>query len=243
MENTMLYYTYKVTNKKNGKYYFGAHSSNSLDDGYLGSGTGIKRAVKKYGRESFERTVLEVFDNEDDLYLAEEKLIPQSIVDDRMSYNGTLGGRGGWSHIDVRGDKNPMKNPEVAAKSAKALKAVKNGPKKEFYDEIARQNQKKSVIANTGKPRSEETRRKISEAQIGKVISEETKQKMKEAWKTREPDSDETRQKKSEAQKRLSRDMGALTRGKKQSPEQIAKRSAAMKESWRKRKLLKEQTN
>jgi hypothetical protein len=73
-------------------------------------------------------------------------------------------------------------------------------------------------IANvTGRPCSEETKRKISEAQVGKVISEETKQRQRIAAKNKAPPSEETRKKLSIAGK-----------GKKISAETIAKRVKKM---------------
>lgn len=51
----MIFYIYKVTNIINGKYYIGQHRTKKLNDGYLGSGTNIIRAIKKYGKENFKK--------------------------------------------------------------------------------------------------------------------------------------------------------------------------------------------
>ena len=51
------YFTYKITNLLNGRFYLGMHSTEDLDDGYLGSGVAIQRAVRKYGKENFSKEV------------------------------------------------------------------------------------------------------------------------------------------------------------------------------------------
>ena len=55
----MVWYCYETVNKVNGKYYRGkSGSSNPEKDGYLGSGTLLKKAIQKYGRAAFCKKIL-----------------------------------------------------------------------------------------------------------------------------------------------------------------------------------------
>lgn len=86
-------FVYKTTNLLNGRYYIGVHTTENENDGYLGSGTAITEAVKKYGRENFAREILEYYDTPSKAYEAEESLVD---VNDPLSYNMKKGGFGGW---------------------------------------------------------------------------------------------------------------------------------------------------
>ena len=79
----MIYFNYITTNKINGKRYVGAHSTNNINDGYLGGGKIIGQAIKKYGKENFTRDVLnrtltskEAFHNEKFLIEMYNTLVP-----------------------------------------------------------------------------------------------------------------------------------------------------------------------
>ena len=65
--NEVKYCVYLTTNKVNGKTYVGQHRYNKLYDGYLGSGTLIRRAIAKYGKENFEIEYLETDLSEDEV--------------------------------------------------------------------------------------------------------------------------------------------------------------------------------
>ena len=44
-----IHYNYITTNKINGKRYVGMHSTDNIDDKYLGSGQLLIKAINKYG--------------------------------------------------------------------------------------------------------------------------------------------------------------------------------------------------
>ena len=62
-----FYGIYKITNLLNGKMYIGQHTTSNLDDGYMGSGLLVTRAVKKHGVDCFRKEWLMFCEDKDDL--------------------------------------------------------------------------------------------------------------------------------------------------------------------------------
>ncbi len=96
---------YKTTCNTSGKFYYGIHTTNNMDDGYLGSGIYIKRSIAKYGRDAHTRIVIASFDSRDELVLAECDLVTTDLMNDPMCMNMKIGGLGGWSHVTVAWNK------------------------------------------------------------------------------------------------------------------------------------------
>jgi len=89
----MFYFLYQTTNLLNGKIYVGVHKTNNLDDDYLGTGTLIKQAIKKYGKQNFKRVILEMFDTADSMYLRESQVVTKAFTDREDVYNIRVGGK------------------------------------------------------------------------------------------------------------------------------------------------------
>jgi hypothetical protein len=99
----MFYYLYLITNLINNKIYIGVHKTKNMNDGYMGSGKVIRRAIAKYGSENFSKQVLEVFDNELYMFSKEAELVSDEFLARDDVYNLRRGGSGGnFSLEDVR---------------------------------------------------------------------------------------------------------------------------------------------
>lgn len=89
-------FIYKTTNKVSGKAYVGMCANTSNYRTYLGSGKLLSQAIDKYGKENFEREILEYCDTEEELRVAEMKWIKYyNAVESNTFYNLHEGGRGG----------------------------------------------------------------------------------------------------------------------------------------------------
>jgi len=88
----MYHYLYKVTNNSNLKFYIGVHSTSDLSDGYMGSGIAITESIKKYGKETFTKEILEFFDTRESALEKEAEIVTNDLVNDPRCYNLTLGG-------------------------------------------------------------------------------------------------------------------------------------------------------
>lgn len=65
-----------------------------MDDGYLGSGTRIKEAIEKEGKENFNKEIIKFFSTITEALEEEARVVTKDLVDDPMCYNMVLGGRG-----------------------------------------------------------------------------------------------------------------------------------------------------
>lgn len=123
----MKHFIYKTIHK-NGKYYIGRHSTDNLDDGYLGSGRWVRQIKDKTNltREVLEyaNTIEELIELED-RYLAEHYNKPDCM---NMSNKGT-----GWAV----GEANPMNNPKTKEKLSGDNHWLKKNPDRsqEFHDQ------------------------------------------------------------------------------------------------------------
>jgi len=93
------YLVYQITNLINQKIYIGIHSTENVDDGYMGSGSYLKVAIKKHGIENFVKEILFDFDNAEEMILKESELVDRKFIARKDVYNIKLGGEG-WLTID-----------------------------------------------------------------------------------------------------------------------------------------------
>lgn len=87
----LLHTIYQTTNLKTGKIYIGKHSTENLDDGYLGSGKHLKADIRKYGSCIFEKKILFVFTNKKDMDDKENELLTEEFVNRSDTYNINYG--------------------------------------------------------------------------------------------------------------------------------------------------------
>lgn len=86
---------YKTTCLVTGRYYIGMHSTDDLEDGYLGSGVHLTRSVKKYGKDQHVREIIEHLPNRDLLKKREEELVTEDLVKNDVLCMNLIKGGGG----------------------------------------------------------------------------------------------------------------------------------------------------
>ncbi len=87
-----FHYIYKTICLINGKFYYGMHSTDDLEDGYIGSGTHLWHSIKKHGRENFKLEILEFCSDRESLRTREREVVNEKLLADPMCMNLTLGG-------------------------------------------------------------------------------------------------------------------------------------------------------
>ena len=150
-----MFIIYKITNIINDKIYIGRHKTSNINDSYMGSGTAIKQAIRKYGKENFIKEVLYIFDRELDAIQAEIEIVGEQFIQRFDTYNQCVGGKGGFDYINRNRDlyPNPMFNEKVRIKQKETYKRNLTEERILKKRVIGQENIQKAIEFNKGKKR------------------------------------------------------------------------------------------
>lgn len=200
------HYTYVTYHPDTGEWYGGKHSTNNLNDGYVGSGNWV---LTHPGRQELVTKIVEFFYSEEHAYAAEMALVTLSCIDaDPLCRNETEGGLGFSREAAARRDADleyqrrngagrakRSANPEWHKNRNAALARVYADP----------EWQRKTREANARLAADPEWRQKIREANVRKVADPEWQKKHLEGIRRRTADP-EWRRKNHEAALRRAAD-------------------------------------
>jgi hypothetical protein len=158
-----VHYLYKIENKLNGKIYIGVHSTEDINDGYMGSGSLITQAIEKNGKDNFSKTILEYCDSRELLMELEKKVVNQEFINRKDTYNLSVGGlclKSTWKKSNET-ITHKLKNDPVWAETRRhnislgVRKAMKNGKCSTANREFQMLRNKKSQTEESIKKRKE----------------------------------------------------------------------------------------
>lgn len=96
VQGQKYHYLYKTTCLVTGSYYIGIHSTENLEDEYLGSGKRLGYSIQKHGRENHFKEILEFFETREDLKSKEREVVNEEKLLDPRCMNLARGGEGGF---------------------------------------------------------------------------------------------------------------------------------------------------
>ena len=171
-----FHFIYKTTNLLTSKFYIGMHSTDNLEDGYMGSGKRLWYSRKKYGDENHSIEILEYCNNRKELRKREEEIVNDEFINENLCMNLVIGGggfmmdehhykcskAGGKASLESRKNDSEL----MRAHKERASKAMKklHSEGKIKYDTF------------TGKKHTEETKKLMSESMKGIGIGKNNSQ-------------------------------------------------------------------
>lgn len=155
-------FIYKTTNNLSGRYYYGMHSTDNLNDGYLGSGTQLKRSINKYGKQHFTIEIIEFCKDRVELKSKESQIVTLKEIAKKECMNMRVGGGG----MDYK--------PPISEETRKKMSEAQ---KKRPIDWDTIEKMSKAWL---GKKHTLKTREKISKNNMGKTHTTDTKKHLSE---------------------------------------------------------------
>lgn len=193
--------------------YVGFHSTNNLNDSYMGSSKSLQKDIKELGRNNFKKEILFIFDNKEDMVNKECEIVDIEFVNRIDTYNCVPGGEGYrtiGTHLTIEhrqriseSNKGKILSEETKALireksrlqvfSAETRAKFSKRPQNIVSRPCSNQTKEKISKANKGQkkpPRTEEHCRSISISvtgelnhMYGKTITDETRKKMSNSMK------------------------------------------------------------
>lgn len=139
------------------------HSTDDLNDGYVGSGTFLWKSIRKYGKANHITEILERLPNRKALSLREEEILTKELRAEPLCMNFRSGGTGNQP--------GSATSVETAAKISAKLKV-------HYASEIGQLTRQKVSEGNRGKIRTPEMRAKYSLAKKDIPFTDEHRAKL-----------------------------------------------------------------
>lgn len=137
------------------------HSTNNLEDGYMGSGTRLRHSLRKYGKDNHVKEILEFFNSREELAKREAEIVNLVLIQEELCMNLTIGGLGAGF----------MDNEHMMKCSRAGNKAFKE---KLATDKVFREAKSIKSSENTKKGMAEGKIKPIDYSWLGKKHSKET---------------------------------------------------------------------
>jgi hypothetical protein len=183
-----IHYLYKTICLVTDRYYIGMHSTDNLEDGYMGSGKRLRYSIRKYGVENHKKEILECFETRELLIEAEKVAITPEMLVDENCMNLMGGGKGGFIS-----DEHYINLKKLASEYQKEkwlnAEFVSDFKEKSIIALKQRHKLGKQPIPNwLGKKHSDETRIKMSIIKKGTNLGKENSQ-YGTCWITKDGDN------------------------------------------------------
>lgn len=166
-----FHFLYRTIDLTNGKYYLGMHSTDNLDDGYIGSGTLLRKAILRHGKENFKMEILKFYGSREELSKAENDLITETELAKKSCMNLKPGGTGGFSspeHLKHFLEAGKVNRVKMRQKHAERL--VSDPEYKAAWSQKRKETLRKHGFGEgtfKGRHHSDETKQKMSNLRKG----------------------------------------------------------------------------
>lgn len=169
------HYIYKTTNVINNKYYIGMHSTNNLNDGYMGSGKRLWFSINYHGKDNHKLEILEFCENRKELSNKEREIVNDQLLSEHLCMNLIVGGQGGDGGLFNEEHKKAFieagKQNLIKTKEKREISLLKIRSTSEY--KIKMSNTQKERFKNCdgtfkGKLHNHESKLKISKSMKGK---------------------------------------------------------------------------
>ena len=163
------HFIYRTTNLLNEKFYVGMHSTDNLEDGYVGSGKRLGYSVRKYGLENHKFEILEFLPSREELKKREAEVVNEEMLKHPLCMNLKFGGEGGGR---IWNDDHSKSFHSAGAKVANKIRSDRfnkkledDNFKSEWINKCCQTKFEKTGSRNgwKGKHQSESHRQKIGE--------------------------------------------------------------------------------
>ena len=172
------HFIYKTTNLLTGRYYIGMHSTDNLEDGYMGSGKRLRRSLNKYGKENHKVEILEFVSSREELIKKEKEIVSLNEIAKKQCMNLMAGGRGGFIS-DKQQKKRAIAANKALVKKLKTDKEFNDNFRKKITEGVIKSYEKGRKInlpLFTGKKHTKKTKEKMRKSKLGYGLGENNTQ-------------------------------------------------------------------